>query len=1827
MEDTISTFIPKTLRENFALIEKYPDFQFNFEGAYRYQLMEEYYPEEFEQLKKYVASGNWNPSGSALENGDVNTPSPEALFRNFLYGNNYFEDTLGKRSKDIYLPDCFGFGYALPSIAAHSNLLGFSTQKLSWGNTFAGEKLPFDVGMWKGPDGKSIIANINYNGYTSSYSGGLRDNDDVKNRLNRSPLNYISMIFGPGGDRGGAVGESTVAALSKEFATNTPNNVNVKFASTDQMFKDMTEADKKKLQTYDGEFLLKQHGSGGYTSRAISKRWNRRSELLGDAAERANVASSYMGASNYPAELLEEIWTRVIAHQFHDDIPGTSNSVTYKRSWNDYMVAIKQFAAEYENGVSGVASVMDTRVDAGVPVIVNNPVATRRSDVVEAEVTLKSDLPHVQVFDDTGKEVAAQVLTRSGNNYKIAFVADVASMGYRTYKVVPSATASTVKSELSVDRNGLSNDKYTVSIDANGDISSVVEKTTGKELLNNPIRLGLFNEGYIYWAAWELNIDDYAFKKPQAYVSGTPTVEVVENGPARVSLQITRAYGESTYEQTVSLTKGGQVVAVDNVVDWNERGKLLKAEFDLTSSNPTATYDLGLGVIKRGNNEKQSSDTSGQNKAEVPVQKWADLSAKDNSYGVSILNDCKYGMDKYNDSTLRLSLIHTPGNDYDHGGDAQATADENYGPAGMTVQEVGENRFAYGIYGHSGTAGESDVQLEAEAFNQPMNAFQTDSHAGALGGNYSFGSISNDKVLVRALKKAERSDEIIVRFNEGSGTPAQDVAFSLGSGIESFREVYASEEDVPKDEAVKASIQNGKLVFDIGAYGVKTFALTLKKADTKAAALKTKSVDLPYNIDVYSSNAKKADGGFNLIGDAYAAELVPNSFVSAGIPYTTGSKKDGDKNAVRAAGQTIKLPAGYNTLKILAASTNGDKDAVFKVGGKNVPLTIGDYAENIGAWDLADLNISGYVKEQTPALVTTHRHTNGEDNIAATTYMFSYELDVTGAESVTLPNDDSILLFAATAVNDENRKLTAASELYDQRERDENTGGPGAEFIVGFEEGDEMPRENYTTNKSNVSDYTCEVVSDKTANGSGALKMTGKDDSDSGSFIYFTLYLNKAIKVTEGTTLSYQFYAANDLGRYTAVDMEFDSGSPLRDRSSAVDAEGNRMHPSTGHGEVGKWVTVTCDLSKCALGSTINKIMFAYDHASDRGDFTAYIDDLQIISPSDPLQLKIDEAESIDRNLYTAASLAELDTALTLVKQVRAQDKPSETELAYVTKLLATAMSNLVKVRDGYEKINAWEFTVNGGVGVDKTDGKPTNIGGVDSGDYVTYKALRFGNTGADRIVIDYSGWNTGLDAKAEVRLGGVDGELLATLDIPQTSTQEGWADWSKYQQVEAKLNKTIQGEQDITVVFKGTKGNVCNVKSFLFKEVVSEATLQKALDAAAFADRINKTESSLSALDAAIKAAEKLLEDDKLDLVKAEEAINALYDAIDNLKDKRVPYLKVNAWEFDNHNNLSIDKDGSGKPTNIGGVLKDSFATYQSMAFGQTGADSVTFNYAGWNTGTDARAEIRLDNEQGELVGTIGLPQTSTKQGSADWSVYETVTADLDRTLTGDQDIWVVFRGSGSHVANVKYLRFNYGDPKSALQSALDDAKSVDRTGMTADSLKKLDEAISAAEKLSGNLTSEEAAAAIVSLEDAVQGLVNTNLQTDLEKAIAKGKDADRTGKTEESVLALDNAIEAAEKLLKTGSLTTANVQRAVKNIEDAINGLEDISRIVKGDLNGDGSVNVTDVMAACRVLARKAVNENPTTDEMARGDMNEDGYFTITDVMAICKVLAARN
>src|SRR5258706_9553903 len=183
----IDEYIRKTMEDNFTLLDKYPHYVFNFSGANRYRFMKEYFPADFTRVKKYVNEGRWFPTGSSMEEGDVNAPSAEAIIRQVLYGNDWFGRELGKASAEYMLPDCFGFPLSLPTILAHSGVKGFSTQKLVWGSSAPGggpeslektpEGTPFNVGVWVGPDGESVLAGRN----PGSYDGG--NETDLSKRL------------------------------------------------------------------------------------------------------------------------------------------------------------------------------------------------------------------------------------------------------------------------------------------------------------------------------------------------------------------------------------------------------------------------------------------------------------------------------------------------------------------------------------------------------------------------------------------------------------------------------------------------------------------------------------------------------------------------------------------------------------------------------------------------------------------------------------------------------------------------------------------------------------------------------------------------------------------------------------------------------------------------------------------------------------------------------------------------------------------------------------------------------------------------------------------------------------------------------------------------------------------------------------------------------------------------------------------------------------------------------------------------------------------------------------------------------------------------------------------------------------------------------------------------------------------------------------------------------------------------------------------------------------------------------------------------------------
>ncbi len=1000
-EHTISEYLFNTLADNFKLFEQYPEYKFNFEGAYRYELMEEYYPELFEQLKVYIEKGKWNVSGSSYENGDVNIPSPELLFRNILYGNEYFDKKFGKRSKDIFLPDCFGFGWALPAIARHANLLGFTTQKLSWGSA---NDIPFDLGRWYGSDGKWIFANLNGLSYCNTYTK-IRKNSELVKKLRWNEKNgkvpWTAALYGTG-DVGGAPKEEGVKAIAQEIISNPSERIQVISSKSDKVFEDLnalTDDEIYKLPEFRSELLMTKHGAGAYTSRAFSKRMNRRNEEIADMAERTAVAAQFLTGTAYPQTELEKAWKRTIAHTFHDDITGTSIQEVYKRSWNDLLVSANQFRNVYEGAGKQIIKNIDTSWTQGTAVVLSNPLEQPRQGVAEVEL-FGEDIEFVRVFSESGDECPCQLTDKTKTSAKVVFVADIPAMGFKAFDIRISEEKSPVTTDIRVSDRSLENEKYFVMIDDNGNICSIIDKTlANKELLKKPIGYHvILDEGGKKYPAWEIQHGDIT-SIPWEF-AGLGETEVIERGPARVTVKCTQKTDHAKYVYYVSLTAGGKYVEVQNEVEWATTKAMLKNRFAFTASSKTATFDLGLGVIGRGNRNKKLY--------EVPAQKWADITDSKNYYGVSVFSDSKYGWDKPDKNTLRLTAIHTPKG--------------NYRTESMqSMMDLGLNRYAYAVYSHHGGF-ENGTQFYARCFNQPVGVFVTDNHVGILSSEYSFGSISDANVIIRAIKKAENTDEIIIRVNEGSGRIIRNAKINLGKGIESAREIYASEEELGE-----ATVLDGRLTFDLRPFEIKSFAVTLKSGSVSDKAIQ-KNILLDYNVDVVTSNANRENTIIPTKSFSIPAELLPDEITCGGVTFKTGTAMGAMNNALIANGQEI--PVECDVLSIMAASLVGDGEFTFLVDGEKTIVPIQALDEKTGCWDLYDLKETAYIKRDKVAWECTHTHSAGGDNVANQIYFFRYDIPVKGAKTVTLPTGNELIVLAATQVSD-TAQAVLLSKLYD----------------------------------------------------------------------------------------------------------------------------------------------------------------------------------------------------------------------------------------------------------------------------------------------------------------------------------------------------------------------------------------------------------------------------------------------------------------------------------------------------------------------------------------------------------------------------------------------------------------------------------------------------------------------------------------------------------------------------------------------------------------------------------------------------------------------------
>jgi alpha-mannosidase len=1136
----ISEYLLKTMRVNFDYIDKYPHYVFNWTGSNHYRLMKEYFPSDYARLKQYVAKGNWYPAGSSVEEGDVNLPSAESIIRQVLYGNTYYRREFGKASAEYMLPDCFGFPASLPTILAHAGVKGFSTQKLTWSSaTTAGGPdspertrpgIPFNVGVWEGPDGETILAaldpgsygsrirsdlsktppefklpplpGLSSSGFSAEEVAGYVKSMQEKDWTKRIDLDgkvsgvYADYHYIGTGDIGGAVDEKSVklleAIVTKGEAVLPPALIDVSeftgeqtpgageaspvrvgdgpltviSAAADQMFLDIKPEMQAKMPRYKGDLELINHSAGSLTSQAYHKRWNRKNEILADAAEKASVAAAWMGGRAYPQQRLNDAWTLVMAGQFHDTGAGTATPRSYEFAQNDDVIAMNQFAEVLTSATQAVSSALDSQA-AGIPIVVYNPLNIAREDVVEAAVAFPGEAPRaVRVFGPDGQEVPAQL-----ENGKVLFLAKAPSLGYAVYDVRRAQTPAQSPG-LKVSDTTLENGRYRITLNTHGDVTSVFDKSLNRELLAAPMRLAISNDAPKQWPAWNMDFDQEQ-AAPRAFVGGEAKIRVVENGPARVAVEVSREGEGSKFVQTVRLSAGdaGNRVEFGESIDWRTLAANLKVVFPLAPANQAATYNWEIGTVERG--------AATERQFEVATHHWIDQTDQSGSYGATILTDVKNGSDKRDDHTIRITLLRTPG-------EASQMKGEY---TDQLNQDWGHHEILFGLAGHAGDWRQGQTDWQAYRLSTPLLAFATEKHAGALGRSFSLLTVDDPHVRVLALKKAEMSDEIVVRLVEMDGRPAPQVKVKFAGPVVAAREVNGQE--LPVDSA---SIVEGALATSFKPYQPRTFALRLGAPPARMNGVASQPVALQYDLAAASEDDTKSTGGFDQQGNALPAEMLPSQLNVSGVDFQLAPAGAGKPDAVVARGQAIDLPEGsFNKVYVLAASAQGDQQAVFHVGDHPVKLTIEDWGGFIGQWDTrlwkprpdsvtegggrysreaahqvplrkdwavsanhATWNLAnegspdwapsypkdylglrpGYIKPATLAWYASHHHTpEGLNEPYQYTYLFVYSIDLPArAKTLTLPANEKIRILAVSVAK-EDPSVSPVQPLHDTLDR------------------------------------------------------------------------------------------------------------------------------------------------------------------------------------------------------------------------------------------------------------------------------------------------------------------------------------------------------------------------------------------------------------------------------------------------------------------------------------------------------------------------------------------------------------------------------------------------------------------------------------------------------------------------------------------------------------------------------------------------------------------------------------------------------------------------
>ncbi|RDY29701.1 alpha-mannosidase [Romboutsia weinsteinii] len=769
------------------LMERYPEYIFLQTQPQLYEYVKNDYPELYAAIKQKVADGNWEVDGGMWLEADCNIPSGESLVRQILVGSRFIKEEFNRDVEYLWLPDVFGYSWALPQILKKSGIDTFMTTKISW-NQY--NRMPHDTFNWKGIDGTEILTHFittpepwsqpgswfyTYNGRLTPKSvKGVWDAYTDKNLTNDLIVSYGF------GDGGGGVNREMLEYRRR--LDKMPGLPNVKTGKAGEYFKclrEKVENTDEYVHTWDGELYLEYH-RGTYTSQAYTKMMNRKLELLYRETEWLGSVNSLTTSdwAQYPNAELTKGWKTILRNQFHDIIPGSSITEVYEDAKIEYKEA-EDIALKAQDDFN--TNLLNE--DENTWTVINNA-NWNRCEVVEIETGIVGNF-----YDEDNNKLEAQ---REEGKY-IVEVKAVPATGWKRITLKEEAIEE-VSSTFEYTDRGIDTPNYEIKWNEVGQLTSILDKANKRQVLAKGQRgnvLQMFEDKPMAHEAWDIDI---YYQEKMREVTDIQNIELVECGNLKAIIRFSYKYMNTTINQDMVVYADNRRIDFVTNVDWREQKQLLKVAFPVDVRSTMATYDVQFGNVKRPTNWNTSWEMA---KFETVAQQWVDLSQRD--YGVSLLNNCKYGHD-IKDNVIRLTLLKSATHPDPH-------------------QDQGEQNFTYSLLPHTGDFVEANTVKAAFELNQPLT--------------YVNGSMRNDipskmfnfndaYILVDAIKKAEDEDMVIVRFHEYSGS-RQEVSITSDYEIVGWMETNLME------KACEEMRNEKEINLTINPYEIKTVMVKMNK--------------------------------------------------------------------------------------------------------------------------------------------------------------------------------------------------------------------------------------------------------------------------------------------------------------------------------------------------------------------------------------------------------------------------------------------------------------------------------------------------------------------------------------------------------------------------------------------------------------------------------------------------------------------------------------------------------------------------------------------------------------------------------------------------------------------------------------------------------------------------------------------------------------------------------------------------------------------------------------------------------------------------------------